>query len=98
MNVLMARPMGGPMTDPWYDTAHEIEHRGLKLVYQRRNAALGRSHDAWIGVDPMDRIIVSINGMMPVDTGIRFDPGLAQETFENMVRGWYDEGAKRAKD
>ena len=35
---------------------------------------------------------------MPVDTGMRFDPGIRQETFENMVRDWYDGGAKRAAD
>ena len=46
----------------------------------------------------MDRIIVSINGMMPVDTGIRFDPGIRQEIIENMIKDWYDDGAKRAAE
>jgi hypothetical protein len=90
--------MGATMTEPWYNAAHVIEHRGHTLVYQRGNSAHGRVHDSWIGVGPMDRIIVSVNGMIPVDTGIRFDPGIGQEAFESMVKRWYDEGAKRAAD
>ena len=42
------------MTEPWYNSAHEIEHQGHTLVYQRGNAVLSRMHDSWIGVGPMD--------------------------------------------
>ena len=45
MAVLSVRLRGEPMTEPWYNSAHAIEHQGHTLVYQRGNAVLGPRHD-----------------------------------------------------